>query len=238
MTERFGHRIHESIEIVVKVGHVTSQPDATASDATAIGVADPKLDRAKRRQILEGANLVFLTQGFDAASMGAIAHQAGVSKGTLYVYFKNKDELFGAIIEDQRREHARHLFAFEPGEGIDAALTRVGTAFVQFMCQPGILSSVRTVTAIAHRMPVMGEHFYRTGPATGIARLAAYLETQVAAGVLMPHDCEVAAAQFIDSCTSLIFKPMLFHAIEVPDQGLIDRVVTMAVSTYLQAWRA
>ena len=216
---------------------VASQPAITTGDSGPAGATDPKLDRAKRRQILEGANHVFLTQGFDAASMGAIALEAGVSKGTLYVYFKNKDELFGAIIEDQRQQHARHLFTFEPGEDVGAALTRVGTGFVRFMCEPGILSSLRTVTAIAHRMPVMGAHFYRTGPATGIARLAAYLEAQVAADVLEPHDCEVAAAQFIDSCTSLIFKPMLFHAIEMPDQALIDRVVTMAVVTYLKAWR-
>ena len=47
-------------------------------------------DSAKRRQILDGARKVFLAQGFDGASMGEIAKAAGVSKGTLYVYFQNK----------------------------------------------------------------------------------------------------------------------------------------------------
>ena len=51
-------------------------------------------DSAKRRQIVEGARDMFLARGFDAASMGDIAKAAGVSKGTLYVYFKNKEELF------------------------------------------------------------------------------------------------------------------------------------------------
>ena len=46
-------------------------------------------DNAKRRQIVDGARSVFLARGFDAASMGDIAKEAGVSKGTLYVYFKN-----------------------------------------------------------------------------------------------------------------------------------------------------
>jgi hypothetical protein len=54
-------------------------------------------DGAKRRQIIEGARRVFLAQGFDAASMGAIARAAGVSKGTLYVYFENKERLLDAI---------------------------------------------------------------------------------------------------------------------------------------------
>ena len=55
------------------------------------------VDSAKRRQIIEGAREVFLAQGFDAASMGEIARKARVSKGTLYVYFDSKEQLFEAI---------------------------------------------------------------------------------------------------------------------------------------------
>ena len=44
---------------------------------------------------------MFLAQGFDAASMDDIARKAGVSKGTLYVYFKSKEDLFEAITEEQ-----------------------------------------------------------------------------------------------------------------------------------------
>jgi AcrR family transcriptional regulator len=50
-------------------------------------------ESAKRRQIMEGAREVFLSQGFDAASMGEIARKARVSKGTLYVYFDSKERL-------------------------------------------------------------------------------------------------------------------------------------------------
>jgi len=42
-------------------------------------------ESAKRRQILLGARSMFLREGFDAASMGDIAREAKVSKGTLYV---------------------------------------------------------------------------------------------------------------------------------------------------------
>ena len=64
-------------------------------------------EAAKRRQIIDGARRVFLAQGFDAASMGEIAREAGVSKGTLYVYFKSKEELFEAIVEEQCRPAGR-----------------------------------------------------------------------------------------------------------------------------------
>ena len=61
-------------------------------------------DSAKRRQIIDGARKVFLDLGFDGASMGEIARAAGVSKGTLYVYFADKYRLFEAIVEQETLE--------------------------------------------------------------------------------------------------------------------------------------
>jgi AcrR family transcriptional regulator len=201
------------------------------------GLSDARTDSAKRRQIMQGAGEVFLAQGFDAASMGAIARQAGVSKGTLYVYFKSKEELFESIVEEQCALQAEEIFTLDREQDIEAALTRMGHAFVRFVCRPGGVSPMRTVIAIADRMPELGARFYQTGPARGIASLRAYLEEQVAAGVLKPHDCEVAAAQFIDSCLSMTYKPMLFNAAGAPDDDHISRVVGMAVGTYLAAYR-
>ena len=138
------------------------------------------VDPAKRRQIIDGASRVFLAQGFDAASMGAIAREAGVSKGTLYVYFKSKEELFEAIVEEQRRQQAEEIFTFDGEAAIDAELRRVGLGLARFLCRPGRVSPLRTVIAIADRMPEVGAKFYQSGPATGIVRLKTYLEDKVA----------------------------------------------------------
>ena len=43
-----------------------------------------------------------MSVGFDAASMNDITREAGVSKGTIYVYFENKEDLFSAMIEQER----------------------------------------------------------------------------------------------------------------------------------------
>ena len=197
----------------------------------------------KRRQIIDGACQVFLERGFDAASMGEIAREAGVSKGTLYVYFKSKEELFEAIVEripppefDPRQ--GEQIFAFDANDrDVEAVLTRLGDAFVRFMCRTRGISPLRTVIAIADRMPELGAKFYQSGPARGISTLKAYLEGQVAAGVLAPHDCEVVAAQFIDACLSMTFKPMLFNAAGPPSDEQISRVVRTAVRTFLAAYR-
>jgi AcrR family transcriptional regulator len=203
-----------------------SQPDGTD-------------DSAKRRQILEGARAVFLAQGFDAASMGEIARAAGVSKGTLYVYFENKEQLFEAIVHEQCHTQAESLFNIDPTEGdVEAVLTRLGTGLVQMMCQPAKASSLRTVVAIAARMPEIGKKFYETGPACGIAMLASYLQAQVDAGKLAIEDCEVAAAQFIDACQSTLFKPMLFNFAAAPSPERIAYVVGIGVRTFMAAYQA
>ena len=91
--------------------------------------------------------------------------------------------------------------------------------------------------AIAERMPEIGKAFYETGPGQGIALLAGYLEEQVKAGVLAIDDCEIAAAQFIESCQATLFKPMLFNFGRAPSQARIRHVVGIAVKTFLAAYR-
>src|SRR5947208_13872828 len=126
-------------------------------------------DRAKCRQIMEGARAVFLDQGFDGASVGEIARQAGVSKGTLYVYFDSKEALFEAIVEEECLAQAEQVFALDSNDhDVEAVLMRLGCAFVRFICRSGGQSSLRTVISISERMPAIGKQFYETGPAPGI----------------------------------------------------------------------
>ena len=110
------------------------------SDVQLTGGVD-RQDRAKCRQIMEGARAVFLAQGFDGASMGEIARRAGVSKGTLYVYFDSKEALFEAIFEEESRLQAEQVFALDSSDhDVKAVLTRLGCAYVRFLCRPGGLS--------------------------------------------------------------------------------------------------
>lgn len=53
--------------------------------------------REKTMNIVNAAIKVFAEKGFDAASMDEVAKACGVSKGTLFLYFKNKDELIQSV---------------------------------------------------------------------------------------------------------------------------------------------
>jgi AcrR family transcriptional regulator len=66
-------------------------------------VKQPKFQRRaedRPREICAAALAVFAEKGFAAAKLDEIARRAGVSKGTLYLYFKDKEELFRAVVRD------------------------------------------------------------------------------------------------------------------------------------------
>lgn len=196
-------------------------------------------DNAKRRQILDGARKVFLDRGFDAASMMDIAKAAGVSKGTLYVYFKDKDDLFDGMVCSECAMQIDGVFDFDNDDhDVEAVLLRHGKAFVKAVGNAKRLSSWRTVIAVAERMPEVGRKLYEAGPARGLASLAAYLKAQTDAGILAVDDYEIAAAQFIETCHATMLKPMLFNFGPPPTQERIDYVVGIAVRTFLRAYRA
>lgn len=56
-----------------------------------------KKDDEKRKNILESATKVFASKGFYNAKIQDVATEAGIAHGTVYLYFKNKDDLLAAI---------------------------------------------------------------------------------------------------------------------------------------------
>jgi AcrR family transcriptional regulator len=194
-------------------------------------------DSSKRRQILDGARKVFMDLGFDGASMGEIARSAGVSKGTLYVYFADKNRLFEAIVEEEALAQGKVAFNFDPERDVTTTLMEFGQAYIQLLCRPGGGSATRTVMAIAERMPEVGRRFYNNVIALTIARLAAYLEVRVRLGDLEIEDCPLAATQFMELCQASLFKPFIFQAAPAPSAERITHVIESATRMFLAGYR-
>lgn len=195
-------------------------------------------ESAKRRQILEGARKVFMDLGFDGSSMGEIARAAGVSKGTLYVYFADKCALFESIVEQEKLEQKRAIFNLDPARGAEATLNEFGRGYIILLCRPGGGSAIRTVMSIAERMPDVGRRFYDAVLAESILQVAAYLDARVEAGELKIDDTELAAAQFMMACQATLFQPFIFQAKPTPSREEVDKVVNSAVRMFFAAYRA
>ena len=208
-----------------------------AADRTPLRLASDE-DSSKRRQILDGARKVFMDFGFDGASMGEIARSAGVSKGTLYVYFADKNQLFEAIVEEEALEKGQVAFNFDPGRDVPTTLREFGETYIAMICRPGGGSAIRTVMAIAERMPDVGRRYYDRVLEKTIGRLAEYLETYVKRNELASDDCQLAASQFTLMCQASLFLPFIFQAAPPPSQDRIKEVVGSAVRMFLAAYRA
>lgn len=198
------------------------------------------MDPDKRHQILEGAHAVFTARGFDAASMNDIAAAANVSKGTLYVYFEDKEHLFVALIEREREKQKQGMYAALAEEpDLTLALTHFGSGLVRLLTSPFALSAHRIVLGVAERMPDLGREFYERGPMQGAQRLAAFLDQRVALGELAIEDTALAAAQFVDLCQSTLMRPRLFNAERKPPaEDEVQRVVGAAVTMFLARYGA
>lgn len=194
-------------------------------------------DSAKRRQILDGARAVFLELGFDGASMGEIARAAGVSKGTLYVYFTDKNALFAEIVEHESIAQGMLSFDFATERDVETTLRHFGRAYIELLCRPRGGSTVRTVMAIAERMPELGRRYYERVIYNTISRFAHYLAAHVKSGALRIDDCELAAAQFMQMCQATLFLPFIFQAAQPPSAQRIAEVVDSASRMFLAAYR-
>ena len=206
-----------------------------AGDPTTLRIVGEE-DSSKRRQILDGARKVFMDLGFDGASMGEIARSAGVSKGTLYVYFADKNRLFEAIVEETALEQGEIAFSFDPAGNAAATLREFGSAYIAMVCRPDGGSAIRTVMAIAERMPDVGRRYYERVLQKTINRLAGHLEVHEKAGELAIDDRQLAASQFLLMCQASLFLPFIFQAAPSPSPARIAEVIDSAVRMFLAAY--
>jgi AcrR family transcriptional regulator len=86
-------------------------------------VQSPSHDPAKRTRLIAAAAAAFSRVGFDRASVDDIAASAGVAKGTVYLYFASKGELFLATLEELREQGGAGEADVEGGP--EAALRRL-----------------------------------------------------------------------------------------------------------------
>lgn len=70
-------------------------------------MARPGADVDKRQLILEAATHVFAERGFFAAQVADIARRAGIAAGTVYLYFKNKDDLLTSLFDRTMQDAIR-----------------------------------------------------------------------------------------------------------------------------------
>lgn len=190
-------------------------------------------DPTKRNQILDGAKSCFLEVGFDAASMNEITSAAGVSKGTLYVYFEDKAAILSALIE---REKLAALSAaadtLNAGGTTREALTRFGIHVTTRLTSDEVIRAQRMVLGIAERMPEIAQRFFAGDTFSAHRSLQDFLDTRHEEFDI--DDTDLASRQFLELSMASIYKRRLFGNLATPaSEQQIARVVARAVDIFM-----
>jgi AcrR family transcriptional regulator len=194
----------------------------------------------RRRAILEVAREIFLKEGYAAASMSAIAERLGGSKGTLYNYFRSKEELFGAFMADACQSQADALFDHLPAveDDLRGALIELGNAYIHFLLSDEVVAIHRLVVAEAGRFPELGWIFFETGPHKGELRLGEYLSGLMRQGHLRTCDPIGAARRLKDLFLSDLHSRRMWGVDRSPSSPDARAIVAEGVDIFLAAYGA
>lgn len=156
----------------------------------------PGSRRGKREQIVKAAVKVFLEKGYAGTSMNAVAEEAGVIKATIYSHFKDKQQLFIAIIEEMTVKkiaidftNPEPILNLCPNDFIDQLTGK----FCVLLEDPQYHSFFRLLVGESERFPELAESYVRTVILKGMGRASRYFEMHKELGIddpaAMSHIC-------------------------------------------------
>jgi AcrR family transcriptional regulator len=134
------------------------------TDALEIHTETRRRRKAERpHEILEAAFLEFSRNGYATTTLDAIAERAGVTKGTIYVYFENKEHLFISMVRELMKVTLDTVFnMFETHEGSTADLLKAQFSFIyeNIVEDRRRREVVRMLIAEAPRFPALADRYH------------------------------------------------------------------------------
>jgi TetR/AcrR family transcriptional regulator, mexJK operon transcriptional repressor len=187
------------------------------------GEKHPRVGRPRRGTegaridaLIAAATRVFLRDGYGAASIDKVAHEAGVSTRTIYERFRNKGDLLVSVISRLVEHDMTSALGTAELERmpIRQALVTIGRAITGRACDPQAAALFRIVAAEAQRFPELAEKMRSSSKARVINAVASYLRNQVARGRLSLSDPDRAAALFTQMVSAELHECLLFRSLE------------------------
>lgn len=194
---------------------------------------------ARRRAIVSAARTAFLRHGYGNTSMSAIAAKLGGSKTTLWTYFRNKRELFDAVVDDLVERYGDALrLPLWPDADPRETLRAFAVSIITTVTRPQIVAMHRMVTGEAGRFPELGAALVERGIRRGQSRLAEWIAEQMERGALRRADPLLAATQFGGLCQCGAFQHYLLGARARPDAAEIAAEAEAATDVFLRGYAA
>lgn len=189
---------------------------------SALARRDPE---ARRQGILEAAAAVFAAEGFAATKLDDIAAQAGVAKGTIYLHFKDKQDLFEQMIREAVSPVIARLEALAKLPELPAELV-LSSMFDLFRTE--VLGTqrkelLRLIISEGPRFPAIAEFYHREVVSRGLQFMRELLERAKAKGELSDDGIARFPQLVVAPLILAVVWDSLFAAIEPLDvKGLLE----------------
>ncbi len=154
---------------------------------------------ARPQQILEAAFRVFGTHGLHRATLDDVAAAAGITKGTIYLYFPSKADLFTAMLKSRVNDIMPAVESPKDGRSgptTQRRLSTLGRHLYRFFRSRAWLAMYRSVVSEAGQFPEAAALLYREGILPANRRLAEVIQRGIARGEFRGVDPLVAARAF------------------------------------------
>ena len=189
-------------------------------------------------KILDVATALFLSRGFGATSIEAVASRARMSKRTFYHRFRDKPELYRAVVR-RLLQHWLPEFeaAFDTPAPLDIVLGRSAKRMLAVALSPEALALRRLLLAEAERFPELLEIAIEQGATRAIERITALLEEERRAERIALEDCRFAAMQFQEMVLSIPLRRAMGFGAPLTEAEREDWA-TKCVALFIEGCRA
>lgn len=196
---------------------------------------------SKRDTILAAASLVFISHGYEGASMELVAQKAGAARRTLYNQFPDgKRQLFHAVAERMWRSFPVMDIATDEDALTDpaAGLRRIGYGIVDFWSPPLAIAFLRMVIGEASRFPELMRSFFEVGKTPAVSAVTNYITELGRRGTLAIVDPDLAARHFLGLIDETVLWMRVMGSEESLASGVARDVVEQAVEIFLGHYRS
>jgi len=150
------------------------------------------LKRHRQEEILAAAFQVFAAHGYEATRIDEVARQAGIAKGTIYLYFRDKEQLFRAVVRTLVQKRFDAIAGSFQGTGEQLLRELLSRMYSQVVRNEKVRSIFRLLIAEGGRFPQLTEIYHREIIAPGMKAIRQVLMRGIASGEFR----ETAAMEF------------------------------------------
>ena len=173
---------------------------------------------ARPEEILSAALDVFVERGFAAARLQEVARRAGVTKGTIYLYYPSKEALFKAVVRESlvvNLERAEAALAAHQGSAADAVRNLLRTVW-RTVGATKVSGIPKLIVAEASNFPELAQFYWTEVASRALALIGSIIERGVAQGEFRPVNARFTT---LAAVAPLLFAVIWKHSL-YPVSGL------------------